>query len=70
MLEKDLEQERKMTKPRISELEKKVAELTQKLANAESTLAIKDNELSNLHINLKELEDLREMKEVIYLYNL
>ncbi|XP_023767429.1 kinesin-like protein KIN-14E [Lactuca sativa] len=65
MLEKDLEQERKMTKPRISELEKKVAELTQKLANAESTLAIKDNELSNLHINLKELEDLREMKEDI-----
>ncbi|KAJ0703716.1 putative minus-end-directed kinesin ATPase [Helianthus annuus] len=65
LLEKDLEQERKATKPRISELERKVEELTQKLAAAESSLAIKDTELSTLHINLKELADLREMKEDI-----
>lgn len=65
LLEKDLEQERKTTKPRISELEKKVEELTRKLAAAESSLAIKDTELSTMHINLKELEDLREMKEDI-----
>ncbi|KVI08699.1 Band 4.1 domain-containing protein [Cynara cardunculus var. scolymus] len=65
LLEKDLEQERKMTKPRISQLEKKVEELTQKLVAAESSLALKDTELSTLHINLKELEDLREMKEDI-----
>ncbi|KAC9897492.1 hypothetical protein E3N88_45115 [Mikania micrantha] len=65
LLEKDLEQERKTTKPRISELEKKVEELSQKLAAAESSLAIKDAELSSLHVNLKELEDLREMKEDI-----
>lgn len=65
LLEKYLEQERKMTKPRISELERKVEELTHKLAAAESSLAIKDTELSSLHINLKELEDLREMKEDI-----
>ncbi|KAI3798704.1 hypothetical protein L1987_33982 [Smallanthus sonchifolius] len=65
LLEKDLEQERKTTKPRISELAKKVEELTQKLAAAESSLVIKDTELSTLHINLKELEDLREMKEDI-----
>ncbi|XP_076954154.1 kinesin-like protein KIN-14E [Bidens hawaiensis] len=65
LLEKDLEQERNSTKPRISELEKKVEELTLKLAAAESSLVIKDAELSSLHINLKELEDLREMKEDI-----
>ncbi|KAK1410608.1 hypothetical protein QVD17_37145 [Tagetes erecta] len=65
LLEKDLEQERKTTKPRISELEKKVEELTQRLAAAESSLVIKDTELSTMHINLKELEDLREMKEDI-----
>nr|XP_043631561.1 kinesin-like protein KIN-14E [Erigeron canadensis]XP_043631562.1 kinesin-like protein KIN-14E [Erigeron canadensis] len=65
LLEKEMEQERKMTKPQISELEKKVEDLTRKLAAAESTLAIKSDELSTLHVNLKELEDLREMKEDI-----
>ncbi|XP_071735356.1 kinesin-like protein KIN-14E isoform X1 [Rutidosis leptorrhynchoides] len=65
LLENELEQERKSTKPRISELEKKVEELTRKLAAAESNLAIKDSELSTMHINLKEVEDLREMKEDI-----
>ncbi|GKA86901.1 kinesin-like protein KIN-14E, partial [Tanacetum coccineum] len=64
-LEKDLEQERKSTKPRIIELERKVEELTRKLAAAESSLALKDAELSSMHINVKEVEDLREMKEDI-----
>lgn len=62
-----MEQERRKTEPRINELEKKVQELTQRLAAAESSLVIKDSELSTMHINLKELEDLREMKEVIFI---
>nr|GEZ39605.1 kinesin-like protein KIN-14E [Tanacetum cinerariifolium] len=64
-LEKDLEQERTSTKPRIIELERKVEELTRKLAAVESSLALKDAELSSMHINVKEVEDLREMKEDI-----
>ncbi|GJU00458.1 kinesin-like protein KIN-14E [Tanacetum coccineum] len=64
-LKKDLEQERKSTKPRIIELERKVEELTRKLAAAESSLALKDAELSSMHINVKEVEDLREIKENI-----
>ena len=62
-----MEQERKSTKPRIIELERKVEELTRKLAAAESSLALKDAELSSMHINVKEVEDLREMKEVVFL---
>lgn len=61
-----MEQERKSTKPRIIELERKVEELTRKLAAAESSLALKDAELSSMHINVKEVEDLREMKEVVF----
>lgn len=61
-----MEQERKIMKPRIFELEMKVEELNRKLAAAESSLAIKDAELSTMHINLKEMEELREMKEVLF----
>lgn len=63
--EKFFEQERKSFKLRVSELEKKVEEVTHNLSVAESTLALKETELSNLHVNLNELEELREMKEVI-----
>nr|GEU46644.1 kinesin-like protein KIN-14E [Tanacetum cinerariifolium] len=64
-LEKDLEQERMSTKPQIIKLERKVEELTRKMAAAESSLALKDAELSSMHINVKEIKDLREMKEDI-----
>nr|GFC91331.1 kinesin-like protein KIN-14E [Tanacetum cinerariifolium] len=64
-LEKDLEQERMSTKPQIIKLERKVEELTRKMAAAESSLALKDADLSSMHINVKEIEDLREMKEDI-----
>ncbi|KAM7519914.1 hypothetical protein LguiB_018876 [Lonicera macranthoides] len=63
--EKFFEQERKSFKLRVSELEKKVEEVTHNLSVAESTLALKETELSNLHVNLNELEELREMKEDI-----
>lgn len=65
MLEKNAEQERKSLRLQVSELEKKLEEVTQKLAVTESTLANKDNELSTLQVNVKELEELREMKEDI-----
>lgn len=65
ILERNFEQERKSFKLRVSELEKKLGEATKSLTVAESTLAIKDTELSTLQINLKELEELREMKEDI-----
>lgn len=58
------EQEQKTMKLRISELEKKVEEATRNLAAAQSTIAAKDKELSALQNNLRELEDLKEMKEV------
>uniref|UniRef100_A0A5B7AQB9 Kinesin-like calmodulin-binding protein n=1 Tax=Davidia involucrata TaxID=16924 RepID=A0A5B7AQB9_DAVIN len=62
---KNFEQERKALRLRVTELEKKLEEVTQDLGVAESTLAIKDLELSTLQNNLKELEELREMKEDI-----
>ncbi|CAK9139640.1 unnamed protein product [Ilex paraguariensis] len=64
-LEKNFEQERKALSLRVSELEKKLEEVTKSLAVAESTLAVKDTELCALENNLKELEELREMKEDI-----
>ncbi|KAA8532112.1 hypothetical protein F0562_006746 [Nyssa sinensis] len=65
ILAKNFEQECKALRLRVTELKKKLEEVTQDLGTAESTLAIKDSELSTLQNNLKELEELREMKEDI-----
>jgi len=65
IVEKNFEDERKMLKKRIVELENKLESATQALSVAESTITTRDAELDALQINAKELEDLREMKEVL-----
>ncbi|XP_022739576.1 kinesin-like protein KIN-14E isoform X2 [Durio zibethinus] len=65
ILKKSFEQECKALKFQVSELEKKVEDVTKELAVTESTLAIRNADLSALQNNLKELEELREMKEDI-----
>ncbi|XP_051139409.1 kinesin-like protein KIN-14E [Andrographis paniculata] len=65
MIERNFEQERRAAKSRISELEKKLEEASQNLVLAQSAIASKDTELSALQNNLRELEDLRELKEDI-----
>lgn len=64
-LEKKNEQERKALKLRVLELEKKLEGVNQELAVVKSTLATKNSEIASLQSNLKELEELREMKEVM-----
>ena len=63
-MEKNLEQERQTLKFRVIELERKLEMVTRDLATSKSTLAIVNADLASLQSNLKELEDLREMKEV------
>ncbi|CAL1409991.1 unnamed protein product [Linum trigynum] len=63
--ERNFVQERKASKLRISELEKKLEVASQDLTIAKSTLADREADYSVLQNNLKELEDLREMKEDI-----
>ncbi|CAL5371461.1 unnamed protein product [Camellia sinensis] len=65
ILEKNFEQECKAMKLQVSELERKLEEVTQGLTVTESRLAIKDKEFFTFQNNLKELEELREMKEDI-----
>ncbi|XP_022859794.1 kinesin-like protein KIN-14E [Olea europaea var. sylvestris] len=65
VIERSFEKERKALKLRISDLEKQLAELTKDLVVAQSAIGAKDIELSSLQNNLRELEDLREMKEDI-----
>lgn len=65
LLEKKSEQERKTLELKVIELEKKLEVAAQELAGLESTLAIRNSDLAALQSNLKELEELREMKEVI-----
>ncbi|GER37044.1 kinesin-like protein [Striga asiatica] len=65
LIEKRFEHERKTMKHQIIELEKKLEETTQNLIVAQSAIAIKDKDLCALQNNLKELEELREMKEDI-----
>ena len=48
----------------MTDFEKKLAERTQELSLAESTLAARSIEFETLQANLKELDELREMKEV------
>lgn len=67
VLEKNFEQERKAMRLRVSDLEKKLEEARQDLAVIESNFAVKDTEIATLQDNLKELEELREMKEVMIL---
>ncbi|KAF9667111.1 hypothetical protein SADUNF_Sadunf16G0299000 [Salix dunnii] len=65
VVEKNLEQERQSLKLRVIELERKLEMLTGDLATSKSTLAIVNANLASLQNNLKELEELREMKEDI-----
>ncbi|XP_050227524.1 kinesin-like protein KIN-14E [Mercurialis annua] len=65
LLEKKIEQERKTFKLRMIELENNLGGVRQALASAESTLVIRNSDLAALQNNLKELEELREMKEDI-----
>lgn len=67
-LQRKFEQERKVLNSRVHDLERKLDAIKQELVVAESTLSAKDSELAMLKSNLKELEDLREMKEVLILY--
>jgi hypothetical protein len=63
-LEKKFEQERKALKFQVLELEKKLEGVTKELAVVESTLTGRNSDLASLQNNLRELEELREMKEV------
>jgi septal ring factor EnvC (AmiA/AmiB activator) len=67
-VQRKLEQERKALNSQVHGLERKLDVLKQELVMAESTLLAKDSELAVLRNNLKELEDLREMKEVLLLF--
>lgn len=64
ILEKSFEQERKNLKLQVCDLERKLAEATQDLATLQSTVASRNADLAALDSNLKELEELRELKEV------
>ncbi|KAI9165050.1 hypothetical protein LWI28_006622 [Acer negundo] len=64
-LEKHFEQERKALKLQVFELERKLEGATQDLVAVQSTLATKNADLASLQNNLRELEELREMKEDI-----
>lgn len=59
-----------MLKLRVSELENKLEVLAQDLDSAESTIESKNSDMLLLQNNLKELEELREMKEVLVLFSL
>ncbi|CAF1717227.1 kinesin-like protein KIN-14E [Brassica napus] len=63
--QKRYEQERRVLKLRVSELENKLGVLTQDLEIAKSTIESKTSDMLLLQNNLKELEELREMKEDI-----
>ncbi|KAF4377674.1 hypothetical protein G4B88_006954 [Cannabis sativa] len=64
LLEKRFEQQRKLLESQVFDLEKKLDGVTQELAISKSTLAARNSDLATIQNNLKELEELREMKEV------
>ncbi|KAF5751772.1 putative calmodulin binding protein [Tripterygium wilfordii] len=64
-LKKNYEQECKALKLRVSELQKMLEGVRQDLVVAESTLTIRNSELETSQNHLKELEELREVKEDI-----
>ncbi|XP_062149657.1 kinesin-like protein KIN-14E [Alnus glutinosa] len=61
--EKSFEQKCKVLKFQVLELVKKLEGVTQELVVVESTLAVRNCDLASLQNNLKELEELREVKE-------
>ncbi|XP_062102804.1 kinesin-like protein KIN-14E [Humulus lupulus] len=65
LLEKKFEQRRKLLESQVFELEKKLDGVTQELAISKSTLAVRNSDLATIQNNLKELDELREMKEDI-----
>ncbi|OMO83366.1 hypothetical protein COLO4_22572 [Corchorus olitorius] len=65
ILKKSFEQECKALTLQVSKLEKKLEDVTKELAATESALAIRNADFAALQNNLKELEELREMKEDI-----
>ncbi|KAI0502235.1 hypothetical protein KFK09_017182 [Dendrobium nobile] len=65
MTVKNFEVERQNLDMRVAELEQKLESTMESLNVAESTLAIRNTELDTLHDDLKELEELREMREDI-----
>lgn len=64
-VQRNTERELKALRLRVSELEKKLEEITEKLTITQTALSTKDAELTALQNNLKELEELRELKEDI-----
>ncbi|XP_058069512.1 kinesin-like protein KIN-14I isoform X2 [Magnolia sinica] len=65
VLERNFEKECKELRMQITELEKKLEGTKQELAVAESSLTMMNTELDTLQNSLKELQELREMKEDI-----
>lgn len=63
-LQRTSEHEFKALRLQVSELQKKLEDVKRDLAATQSILATKDNELEALQKNLKELVELRELKEV------
>lgn len=63
-MEEKFEFERDDLRGRLVVLEKKLAERTQDLSLAETTLANRDSEFESLQGSLMDLNELREMKEV------
>jgi chromosome segregation ATPase len=63
-LEQKFEHERDELRARAADSEKKLQERTQELSLAEQALAARSSEFEALQANMKELEELREMKEV------
>ncbi|KAJ1388898.1 Spindle pole body-associated protein Vik1/Cik1, microtubule binding domain [Sesbania bispinosa] len=64
-LQRKFEQERRAAKSVVCDLERKLEECRQELVAAKSTISVKDSDLAALQNNLKELDELREMKEDI-----
>ncbi|XP_024387891.1 kinesin-like protein KIN-14I isoform X2 [Physcomitrium patens] len=69
-LEHKFEQERDELRARVAENEKKLQDRTQELSLAEQQLSSRSGEFDTLQANVKELEELREMKEDIDRKNL
>ncbi|XP_024397614.1 kinesin-like protein KIN-14I isoform X2 [Physcomitrium patens] len=65
LMEEKFEFERDDLRGRLVVLEKKLAERTQDLSLAESTLATREGELESMQSSLMELNELRDMKEDI-----
>lgn len=63
-LEKKFEEERRILKTRITELEHKLQGIMQDLSIANASITMKNKEIDELQNNAKELEELREWKAV------